>query len=171
MPSLQLNDDGGDTVWAPIEDSCPGEFGLADAERTSLSDLLVLCLAEGGTGGSFKTFFASDDTGATWVERSKSGVDGTGLFDMGTPNGFDIAADGSGWMWGSRMPLLNTTDGGASWNQLDVADGDGRIVTEASYLGAGAGFVLLHEPQRQAKLLLWTRDGQTWEELGAWALR
>jgi hypothetical protein len=170
VPALQVNDDGGDTVWTSVDNPCPDEMGLSAAERTSPRDLLVLCLAEGGTGGTFKTLLASEDNGTRWLVRSKSGLEGSGLAVMGTPTGFDVAADGSGWMWGSRMPLLHTTDAGASWTGLAVADGDVRILNDASYLGAAAGFVLLQDPDRQAVLLLWTRDGQTWEELRSWPL-
>ena len=169
IPSLLLNEDGGDTDWPPQDKPCPSEMQLTEAERTSASDLVVLCLAEGGTGGTFKVLLASDDGGTTWAERART--EPGGLMVMGTPAGFDLAPDRSGWMWGSRMRLLETTDAGATWSPLEVADGDVRIVNDASYLGAGAGFVLLHDPDRQATLLLWTRDGQSWDELEAWPLR
>jgi photosystem II stability/assembly factor-like uncharacterized protein len=168
VPGLRLNDDGGNTEWPPIANPCPAEMNLADAERTSPLDLVVLCLAEGGTGSSFKTLLASGDGGVTWAERS--GTEG-GMPVMGTPTGFDLAADGTGWLWGTRTPLLATTDAGASWSPLDVVDGDVRLVLDASYLGDGAGFILVHDPDRQLALLLWTRDGQTWDELRSWPLR
>jgi hypothetical protein len=169
VASLLLNEDGGDTEWPPIEDPCTAGTFLADAERTSDVDLFVLCLGEGGTGGTFKTLLASADRGASWVERASTR--GQTLPISGSPYGFDLASDGSGWMWGSRMPLLHTTDAGASWTNLDVADGDVRIVNDASYLGTGSGFVIVQDPDRQAILLLWTRDGQTWDELGTWPLQ
>lgn len=168
VPSLLLNEDGGNTDWPAIDEPCTAGTILADAERTSDLDLFVLCLGEGGTGGTFKTLLTSADRGASWVERASTR--GQTLPISGSPYGFDLTADGSGWMWGSRMPLLHTADAGATWSELDVVDGDVRIVNDASYLGQSAGFVIVQDPDRQAILLLWTRDGRAWEELGSWPM-
>jgi photosystem II stability/assembly factor-like uncharacterized protein len=165
VPELRLTEDAGDT-WSPIDDPCPATMNLAGADRTSSTGLLVLCLAEGGTGGTFKTLLASNDAGRTWIERSSTEGDG-GMFVSGTPSGFDIDPDRTGWLWGSRMPLLQTTDFGTTWSALDIADGDVRIVEDAAYLGAGSGFVLVHDPDRPATLHMWT-NGRAWIEIGAW---
>lgn len=167
VPELRLTDDAGDT-WSPVDDPCPASMNLADADRTSPPEILVLCLAEGGTGATFKTLLASSDRGATWIERAST--DGSGLLLGGTPSGFDMNPDRSGWLWGSRMPLLETIDAGVSWPALDVADGDVKFVLDASYLGDRTGFILLHDPDRSAAIHLWT-NGRTWTEIGVWPLR
>ena len=73
-------------------------------------------------------------------------------------------------MWGARSQLLRTTDGGATWQPLDLVDGDVRSVVDAEYLGEGAGLALVQDPDRAAVLLLETADGATWRELRAWPL-
>jgi hypothetical protein len=107
---------------------------------------------------SNKELVRSTDFGMTWSKFAEGPYPGTG-------SSIDILADGTGWFWAPRSPLLVTRDGGSSWTALSVADGDVRIVSGADAWGGGAGVALVWDPDRQATLLLRTANGKTWTEL------
>ena len=121
-----------------------------------------MCESEGATGSSLKEIRRSKDGGRTWAKLADGPYGGT-LMQM------DVLSDGTGWLWGPRSHLLETTNGGVSWTPLDVADGEVRIVYGADAWGGGAGIILVWDPDRQATLLLRTDDGRTWTELYAWS--
>ncbi|MDP2350023.1 MAG: hypothetical protein Q8M74_02585 [Chloroflexota bacterium] len=158
-PELRLMDDG--EVWSAVENPCPTTMQAQDVSRIDASTVVVLCESEGFTGNSFKELHRSTDGGLMWTRLADGPYSGTGM-------GMDLLADGTGWMWGDRSPLLATTDGGVTWISLDVADGDVRMVGGADGWGLGAGVVLIRD-QEQAPLLLVTGDGAT-SEMSTWTL-
>lgn len=162
---IRLTDDAGDT-WTDVAAPCTGGEELVDAERTSALRMLVLCAGEPAGAQFPNTLYLSYDRGQTWTEVADTPPVG-GLPPSG--DAIDFAGENEGWMWGPRSRLLSTMDGGRTWQPLDVVDGPVRTVIDASYLGGGAGLILVWDPDRAATLLLETTDGVTWSERRSWA--
>ncbi len=163
IPVVQVTGDAGAT-WSQAINPC-GRLDLADLAAASPTELLLLCAGEGAGGGQEKALFSSADHGASWVLRASTD---DGLPLDGTKIGFDIAADGTGLWWGARTPALATSDGGRTWLDLDVADGEQRIAGAGAALGGGSGYLLVGDGSRGETVLLWTPDGTKWEERALW---
>jgi hypothetical protein len=100
--------------------------------------------------------------------QTASGWSSRRLEVNGTDIGIDIAADGSGLLWGNRTPVYVSASTGSTWSPTDVMDGDARIGWSGSALGGGVDVLLVWDPDRSAALLLRTLDGgRTWSELAA----
>jgi hypothetical protein len=159
-PGIRVTEDGGDT-WRAIPSPC-GAFDVVDAVRVTAAQVLALCAGEGGAGEAFKWLYRSDPAGDPW--QLLASTDDGSMPISGTGIRIDVAEDQTGWLWGSRTPLLATTDGGATWRPLDVADGDVRIVRDADASGGGGGTILVWDPDRDGTLLLQTDDGKAWTQ-------
>ncbi len=164
IPVIQVTSDTGGT-WADATNPC-GPLDLEALSLPSAGELLVLCGGQGAGGGQPKRLFVSGDLGGSWSERASTAAT---LPMAGTKIGFDVAPDGSGFWWGARTPAMATNDGGRTWRALDAADGEARIAGGGTALGGGAGYLLVGDASgRAASLLLWTRDGVSWDERTAW---
>ena len=157
IPDLRLTEDRGDT-WTTSRVPCARAAShRGSVSRVDATTLVLVCESDGATGGSTKQLWRSIDRGTTWTKLADGPYSGTGA-------ALDLLADGTGWLWADGGPLWATGDGGATWTSLVVADGNVRIVNAADALGGGSGLVLVWDPDRQARLLLATRDGVAWEE-------
>jgi hypothetical protein len=158
--SLWLSEDGGATWTTP---TLPCESQSSYATSISFDQarrLVVLCEEGGATGSARKHLFRSDDppTG-TWTAMPDPPEAGTSMT-------LELTADGSGWLFGDRSPLLVTSDGGASWTaNAKVADGDARIVKAGQAWPSAGGLADVYDRDRSALLLLRTFDGSAWTEL------
>jgi len=135
---------------------------VSDAVRASASEALALCTGEGAGGGQFKQLFSTRSAGETW--RMVASTDDGTMPVPGTGVHLDVSSDATGWLWGARTPLLATSDDGATWLPLDIADGDVRIVVGADAWNGGSGTVLVWDPDRDGTLLVRTDDGHAWTE-------
>ncbi len=129
----------------------------------------VACGGIPGAGEQPKAVYATEDGGATWELRSRALPDGTqdrgDISIEGYPRGIWVDATGRGWLWGDRMVINATRDGGTTWQLLPLGDPDVNTITDASPLDARVGFALLWEADRQAtSLQVTTVGGQTWSE-------
>ena len=169
--------DGGAT-WAKVTSPCQGSPAgpLRAIAFGSPSSGLAVCANTLGAGGEFHSVLSTSDGGVTWHVRASvtpapSSGNAEKIGDLpygGYIRGIVVAADGTAWLWGDRMDVLASTDGGVTWRGLGLT-GDGGGMAVPWPLDAQHGFVLLGDPNRQATLLEATTDGgHTWQELAAW---
>jgi hypothetical protein len=166
-PVVQSNDQAGEHPWSDMGNPCDAGMLPADAERLDQDRFVFLCVGEPIDTRQAKRLYFSDLGGAVRGKLIASSGQGEIPVD-GTSAALDLAADGTGWMWGDGMPLLRTDDGGTGWQPDPVADGRSRVVLDATYLGGGSGWLLLHDGASQETILARTVDGETWEELATW---
>jgi hypothetical protein len=160
---IRVSSDGG-AHWGKVANPCDLQtIGTGGLTFDATGHLVVLCEGQGAGGGSRKQLQrAADNPPTTWTTMPPLPERGTGMQ-------LDLTADGHGLAWGARSPLLTTADGGSSWAEhQDVADGDVRIVEDASAFAGGGGAALVWDPGRQAMRLLVSGDGLTWREAAAY---
>ena len=176
---LYRTTDGGST-WTSVPSPCQGSPAgplRAIAFRSATSGMAV-CAATLGAGGEFHSVLPTSDGGATWQVRASvapAPSQQTGkLHSVGSLQyggyiqGIELAPDGTAWMWGGRMDVLASTDGGVTWRGLGLTS-DGGGIGIGWPLDAGHGFAVVGDPNRQATLFEVTTDGgHTWQERTAW---
>jgi hypothetical protein len=164
---VQSNDQAGEHPWSDMGNPCDAGMLPADADRLDQDRFVFLCVGKPvGTRQAKRLYFSDvggDDRGRL-IASSGQGeipVDGTAA-------ALDLAADGRGWMWGDGMPLLRTDDGGTNWEPDPVIDGHARVVLDATYLGDGSGWLLVHDVDGQQTILARSADGRRWEDMATW---
>jgi len=176
---LYRTTDGG-TTWTKVASPCQGSLAgplRAVAFRSATSGLAV-CAATLGAGGEFHSVLSTTNGGATWQVRASvapapSQQTGTvpsvgSLQYGGYIQGIELAPDGAAWMWGDRMDVLKSTDGGVTWRGLGLTS-DGGGVGVGWPLDAVHGLAIVGDPNRQATLFKVTADGgHTWQERTVW---
>jgi photosystem II stability/assembly factor-like uncharacterized protein len=99
----------------------------------------------GWTVGDGGTILRTDDGGTTWVAQA-SGVTGsvTGVHFVDVQNGWATGYESLGSLGSSylRPYLLHTTDGGTTWQNVDVAHGLNGIIGSVAFTDAQHGVVL-----------------------------
>lgn len=164
-PSLFGTRDGGRT-WRRLGPCAAWELyvALPDVRRG-----WAVCAAVGGTGQQPKRFFATADGGRTWRVRATawplSRDVGRGLPIVGYPRGLSFTADGHGWMWEARGPLVATGDGGQTWRNGGLP-GDGEAVS-ATRVDERLGFALLRN-RRGMELVVTRNGGRKWSTVRLW---
>jgi hypothetical protein len=176
---LYRTTDGG-TTWTSVPSPC--QRSLAGPLRTvafrSATSGLAVCATTLGAGGEFHSVLSTSNGGATWQVRASvapapSQQTGTvpsvgSLQYGGYIQGIELAPDGTAWMWGDRMDVLVSTDGGVTWRGLGLTS-DGAGVGVGWPLDARHAFAIVGDPNRQATLFQVTADGgRTWQERTAW---
>ncbi len=160
---LRLSSDGG-LHWAPVNNPCDLlALGTSSASFDAAQRLEVLCELDGPNLSAKRQLQqAVNDPPTTWKTNPP-------LPDQGTSMHLDLTLDGHGIAWGDRSPLLTTSDRGSSWTaHLDVADGVGRFVEDASAYTGGGWAAIVGDPARQADVLLLSTDGSSWREVSVY---
>ena len=176
---LYRTTDGG-TTWTKVASPCQGSLAgpLGAVAFRSATSGLAVCAATLGAGGEFHSVLSTTNGGATWQVRASvapapSQQTGTvpsvgSLQYGGYIQGIELAPDGAAWMWGDRMDVLKSTDGGVTWRGLGLTS-DGGGVGVGWPLDAVHGLAIVGDPNRQATLFKVTADGgHTWQERTVW---
>ncbi|MFL5755689.1 MAG: hypothetical protein ACJ77N_05245 [Chloroflexota bacterium] len=151
-----------------VANPCPKGLGASDVDTTS-AEALVLCLGQGAGQAEEKQVYASTDRGSTWRLRASSDAGGS-MPRSGAGVQLAVANDGTGWLWGSRVPLQQVTGAAKSFRPVAVADGEVRVAFAGSALPRGSGYVLVRDEVTNGVLLLFTDSGGVkWHQVAGWA--
>lgn len=132
---------------------------------------LTLCTGGGAGGGSQKQLYGSRGADP-WVQVASNDQPGS-LPYMGAPVHASLAADGTGLLWGPRVAIMGTSDGGRTWSDVGLtgpdADGGPRTGVDGRTTTSGVQAVLMDDSRRRATILyLLTDGGHTWDERASW---
>jgi photosystem II stability/assembly factor-like uncharacterized protein len=167
--TLERTHDGGKT-WTAVSDPCRSATGwplrtvaFQDAEHG-----LLACALTAGAGGELHAVFATADAGRTWILRASTGTPETSSKPVGSlPYGGYIGGlvdtrDGTAWLFGDRMHVESSRDGGVTWRVLPIG-GDGEASVGPWPLDARRGFAVTADPTQDGSILEATADGgSTW---------
>ncbi len=164
--------DGGATWTAGGAGPCPATWAARAVSFATASDGWVACSGVLSAGSGAKAILRTADGGRRWTTVAR--VDpfrSSGLPNVGAIPGDDyvsgiaMASASAGFAWEARGGLLRTSDGGASWRALPLADPAlasvyaGAVLDDRSYLAV----IWDNDGASQAQRLMATSDrGATW---------
>jgi photosystem II stability/assembly factor-like uncharacterized protein len=126
MDTRLIRTDDGGTTWTTLAIPCRGFAGMPVATRDGVHIWLV-CPSQPGAGSQAKSVFTSGDGGSTWTLRAQT--DPPGLAGQITISGYAkliaLASNSSGFLAMDRGDLYRSTDGGATWSAVGIAQGEG----------------------------------------------
>ena len=171
-PYIEHTIDGGAT-WSSEPIPCPsGDDQVVAANFAAPLDGWVVCVGQPGAGNQPKAILRTTDGGAAW--RVVAGVfwhhpARGGLSWGGYPNGIEFAGK-HGWLYGDRMSVDRTADGGRAWTPTAFGrDVDG--VLSVSFVDPRLGFALAWGGLAGAAVLDRTVDGgRTWHRVRSWSI-
>jgi len=128
------------TVWPPffftgrvIEGFLPVDFVSAD------------------TGSSTRVFYATNDTGVSWVMVGS--IPDGGAYDF-----FDLH---TGWAW-SKHTIYFTSDGAQTWTQLPVAFSRSERATILEFVDLNNGWLVTVDTNNRLRMYRTSDGGSTW---------
>ncbi len=164
-PVLWETVDGGFT-WTAITERIVGPMPVGICGLFVIDESTVVGV---GRWNGPAVFVRTDDAGATWqsisLEPLATGAVDVHFFDA--ENGIIAGGRGTGSdVHGtSRVVILGTSDGGATWEERFVGSTEGRRSWKISFPTPDVGYVATQGPVESAVILKTVDGGQTWTEL------
>lgn len=167
MNSIRVTHDDGRT-WQTFRTPSSTHYGwIASASFTNPKTCYLLLASEPGAGQQQKAVMMTANGGTTW--RILAGVNGKGLGWAGYANGIQFVTNKVGWLWENRGGLLETTDGGVTWQSNAVTHPESFEAEDVSFPTVSRGFAIFHDELNQRMVFESTANGgATWKVLGDW---
>jgi len=157
---------GGDGLLLSTTDGGGSWVRVSTGVKEPLFDLDFIDEREGWLVGNFGMILHTADGGRTFERQTVKGEDGEEEEEEGEEEGFDRLLNGvsfldglRGWIVGESGTILETRDGGKTWEARD--SGEWAPLYSVLFVDSGHGFVAGSEGA-----LLWTGDGgESWERV------
>jgi photosystem II stability/assembly factor-like uncharacterized protein len=166
---LWFTSDGGRT-WSARRLPCAMDANSAVLSVAPDQTLLAVCAGQPSAGSQLKSAVRSSDGGVTWTVQSSCSVPASGTpvpactsgpFTAGYLGQIDALSADTAFLVGSRSSLLETHDGGTTWQAVepfigDTSDGSIRVI----FFNQLDGVVLGEDGNNDDRSTIWsTTDG------------